>query len=246
MNLGKQYFFVTRDPIVSDPDNHISAGFSPDYSALASSDYIAEYGEWKYYSIVTDQTIWNTKIRWDSNNATITNIGSNASLSVTLGDSLGRGGGIGGADNVPEGTLAAKCDVAELIVYNRVVSDSEGLEIEGYLSQKYNFITILNNLAQNIVPNKFILSQNFPNPFNPATAIKYSIPTSGLVMLKVYDVLGREVATLVNEDKPAGNYQVEFNAANLASGVYFYTLQVVPIGRQAGSFTQTKKLILMK
>jgi Secretion system C-terminal sorting domain len=239
MNLGKQYFFVTRDPIVSDPDNHIAVGFSPDYSALASSNYIATYGEWKYYTIVTNHTIWNTKIRWNGIDATISHIGSNASLSVPLGDSLGRGGGIGGADNVPEGTLAARCDIAELILYNRVVSDSEVLVIEGYLSQKYNFITGVNDLAQNIMPDKFILSQNFPNPFNPSTTIKYSIPISGFVTLKVYDVLGKEVATLVNEEKPAGNHEVTFNAANLSSGVYLYTLQ-------AGSYTQTKKLILMK
>jgi len=94
------------------------------------------------------------------------------------------------------------------------------------------------------------LSQNYPNPFNPTTTISYSIPVvetghapSLHVLLKVYDVLGREVATLVNEAKPAGNYHVNFNAGSacggLTSGIYFYTLK-------AGEFTQTKKLILMK
>jgi photosystem II stability/assembly factor-like uncharacterized protein len=85
----------------------------------------------------------------------------------------------------------------------------------------------------------FILSQNYPNPFNPSTTIRYSIPTSEFVTIKVYDVLGNEIATLVNEDKPAGSYEVNFNAAKLSSGIYFYSLQ-------AGSFTQTKKLILIK
>jgi hypothetical protein len=94
------------------------------------------------------------------------------------------------------------------------------------------------------LPNNFHLEQNYPNPFNPSTTIKYSIPTSEFVTLKVFDVLGNEVATLVNEEKPAGSYEVEFNShsgsvRNLTSGVYFYILQ-------AGSFTQTKKLILMK
>ena len=107
------------------------------------------------------------------------------------------------------------------------------------------------------------MEQNYPNPFNPVTTIKYSIPNVTLspdnnginsvegsrVQLKVYDVLGNEVATLVNEEKPAGSYEVEFsakggsasggNAYSLSSGVYFYKLT-------AGSFTQTKKLILMK
>ena len=83
------------------------------------------------------------------------------------------------------------------------------------------------------------LSQNFPNPFNPTTSIKYSLPEQQFVSVKVFDILGREVASLVNEIKPAGNYEVNFDASNLSSGVYFYQLR-------AGSFTATGKLILMK
>jgi hypothetical protein len=93
------------------------------------------------------------------------------------------------------------------------------------------------------IPTEFSLSQNYPNPFNPITTIKYSIPTSShrekVVSLKVYDVLGNEVATLVSENQPAGNYEVKFDAFNLSSGVYLYKLNV-------DSFVQTKKLILMK
>lgn len=88
-------------------------------------------------------------------------------------------------------------------------------------------------------PENFSLEQNYPNPFNPTTQINYSIPSSQRVMLKVYDELGREVATLVNKDQPAGNYTVDFNAAGLASGVYIYRLQ-------AGDYGQMKKMILMK
>ncbi|MCH7964551.1 MAG: lamin tail domain-containing protein [Bacteroidetes bacterium] len=88
-------------------------------------------------------------------------------------------------------------------------------------------------------PLEFELSQNFPNPFNPSTKINYQIPKLSLVTLKVYDVLGNEVATLVNEEKSAGNYEVEFNATTLPSGIYFYKLQ-------AGSFVETKKMVLMK
>ena len=85
----------------------------------------------------------------------------------------------------------------------------------------------------------FKLNQNYPNPFNPTTKIKYQIPTGGIVSLKVYDDLGREVTALVNEEKPTGSYVVEFDASNLASGVYFYKLQ-------AENFIQTKKMILLR
>jgi hypothetical protein len=95
-------------------------------------------------------------------------------------------------------------------------------------------------------PSEFSLKQNYPNPFNPTTKIRYSIPSvtlSGVegsrVQLKIYDVLGNEVATLVNEEKPAGSYEVNFNAARLSSGIYFYTLQTE-------NFVETKKMILMK
>lgn len=92
------------------------------------------------------------------------------------------------------------------------------------------------------IPDKFKLYQNYPNPFNPATVIKYSVTaneTMNKITLRVYDVLGSEVATLVNEEKPAGVYEVTFDASRLSSGVYFYQLK-------AGSFIQTKKMILMK
>ncbi len=102
---------------------------------------------------------------------------------------------------------------------------------------------------KNKIPTTYELSQNYPNPFNPSTKINYDIPASTLnpfskgegtlVQMKVYDVLGNEVATLVNEQKPAGVYEVEFNASQLSSGIYFYKLQ-------AGSFVETKKMILMK
>jgi hypothetical protein len=85
----------------------------------------------------------------------------------------------------------------------------------------------------------FSLEQNYPNPFNPATTVKYQIPESDLVNLKVFDVLGNEVATLVNEKQPAGSYEVEFSASELASGIYLYKLV-------SGSFVETKKMILLK
>ncbi len=94
-------------------------------------------------------------------------------------------------------------------------------------------------MVSKTMPSDFSLMQNFPNPFNPTTQIHYSVPRNTHVLLKVYDSDGSEVATLINENQEAGNYTLSFNASNLASGVYFYTIN-------AGSFTDTKKMILMK
>jgi hypothetical protein len=87
--------------------------------------------------------------------------------------------------------------------------------------------------------NFFNLEQNYPNPFNPTTIINYQIPELSFVTIKVYDVLGNEIEILVNEEKPYGYYEVEFNADEITSGIYFYRLQ-------AGSFVETKKMVLMK
>jgi len=92
---------------------------------------------------------------------------------------------------------------------------------------------------KNIIPTEYKLEQNYPNPFNPNTTISYTVPEKSFVSLKVTDILGRQVAELVNEEKPHGNYTVSFDAAKLSSGIYFYTLS-------SGKFFQTKKMILLK
>jgi hypothetical protein len=88
-------------------------------------------------------------------------------------------------------------------------------------------------------PLTYSLDQNYPNPFNPSTNFTYEVGKAGFVSVKIYDLLGREVATLVNEFKQAGSYPATWNAASFGSGVYFYKMQ-------SGSFTSTKKMILMK
>ncbi len=100
---------------------------------------------------------------------------------------------------------------------------------------KYSYVVEVNV----DVANKFELSQNYPNPFNPSTTIEYSTLNESFVIIKVYDVLGKEITTLVNERNSTGNYTVNFNASNLSSGVYFYRMQ-------AGSFVSAKKFILLK
>lgn len=91
----------------------------------------------------------------------------------------------------------------------------------------------------NSLPEEFVLYQNYPNPFNPTTKISFVIGHSSFVTLKVYDIIGNEVATLVNEEKPAGEYEAEFDGSAFPSGIYFYQLK-------AGSFLQTKKMVLLK
>jgi hypothetical protein len=89
------------------------------------------------------------------------------------------------------------------------------------------------------IPENFALKQNYPNPFNPSTRISFELPSESFVSLKVYDVLGKEVATLVSDKLAAGRYEVTFNGSQLTSGVYFYRLQ-------AGSFIETRKLVLLR
>ena len=100
-------------------------------------------------------------------------------------------------------------------------------------------VVSVEDVAANELPVAFTLAQNYPNPFNPGTKIKYSVPQSSNVVIKVFDVLGNEIETLINEEKPVGTYELNWNAANLLSGVYFYRLQ-------AGDFVQTRKMLLLK
>ena len=100
------------------------------------------------------------------------------------------------------------------------------------------------------MPQSYKLFQNYPNPFNPATKISFEIPREGNVSLKIYDTLGTEVTTLVDEHRPAGNYNVEFNAGitdkrSLSSGIYFYSL-IVNNSSGLNDFVEAKKFVLLK
>jgi hypothetical protein len=92
---------------------------------------------------------------------------------------------------------------------------------------------------ENKIPEKYALGQNFPNPFNPSTKIQYALPKGGLTKITLYDLLGRKIKTLVNREVEAGYHEIDFDATDLPSGIYFYRIQ-------SGKFTQTKKMILMK
>lgn len=103
----------------------------------------------------------------------------------------------------------------------------------------YGTILLDINLISNEIPSGFKLEQNFPNPFNPSTIIKFSVPGSSFVSLKIFDQLGKEISVLVNEKKSAGSYQYVFNANGISSGIYFYTLQTE-------DFTESKRMVLLK
>lgn len=100
-------------------------------------------------------------------------------------------------------------------------------------------ITGTGNNSALTIPDSYQLSQNYPNPFNPSTKINFTIPVNGQVSLKVYNILGKEVMSLVNDIMPAGKHEITFNGSNLNSGTYFYRLQ-------SGNFVETKKMLLVK
>jgi para-nitrobenzyl esterase len=108
-----------------------------------------------------------------------------------------------------------------------------------FWDQAEGFVTGIENNNNSTLPGNFILFQNYPNPFNPTTIIRFEIPRESIVTIKLYDLLGREIKTLVNEEKTAGSYSYIFDGSSLSSGIYFYRIT-------AGKFAQTKKMILMK
>ncbi len=122
---------------------------------------------------------------------------------------------------------------------------NNNLYVTGGVSQKMltvKFSQTLTGIGQvgSEIPEQFSLSQNYPNPFNPNTVIRYSLSVAGMTNLKIFDVLGKEIATLVNEQMKPGTYEVEFNATNYPSGVYFYSLYL------NGELRDSKKMVLIK
>lgn len=124
-----------------------------------------------------------------------------------------------------------------LRVNDNAATDTGSVRRWCLLIETGGFIVSIGN--NNQIPSKFELAQNYPNPFNPSTNIKYAISSQSMVKLAVYDILGRQVMTLVDEFKQPGRYEVSFDAGNMATGIYFYKLE-------AGEFVDVKKMILMK
>ncbi len=141
--------------------------------------------------------------------------------------------------------------IDEIRIYDRELQENEIIQLYG------NYTSLDDDFKSGLITN-YVLLQNYPNPFNPKTVISYQLPVSSKVTLKIYDVLGNEMATLVNEELPAGEYEVEFSTrshsglsgiSDISSGIYFYQLLVSALQNKDGkesSFIQTKKMILIK
>ncbi len=202
---------------------------------------IAALGEWRIISIMTNQTILNTTVRWNGSNATMVPSTPDMPYFGPMGNPTGSGGGLAGADGLPNGgapRVTAKCDFAEVILYDTVLADPQRLAIERDLNVKYNIVTGVNE-QQGKPPQQFVLEQNYPNPFNPSTTIHYALPYRSHVTLTVFNTLGQKVAELINGEMDAGHHEVRFDGSRLASGVYFYRIQ-------AGGYVETKKLCFIR
>jgi hypothetical protein len=154
-------------------------------------------------------------------------------VSQTLNITGGTGFKVGG--NSTSTSFVGKLD--EFRMYHRALTAPEVLQAWNSDLSGCGIVGVQNN--NNNTPSAYNLSQNYPNPFNPSTKIEFSLPKDGYVEIDIYDITGRKVSSLVRDPFKAGIYSVEFNAVNLASGIYFYTIK-------AGDFTATKKMLLIK
>ncbi len=170
-----------------------------------------------------------------NNSDTLLSNGLQVLLSNTGAGTLGSVVDLG--DGTYESTITAPIGVGSDTISAVVISGTDTVSIFRDAIVTYDNPTSLDESF--ISPDRFYLYQNYPQPFNPTTIIKYQIPQSSFVSLKVFDVLGKEVAILINEEKSAGTYEVEFNGSELSSGIYFYTLKT-------GEFSDTKKMLLIK
>jgi len=231
-----------------------AAGRTPDYTELYSGD-------------ITGQTLthgvykWSTGVLVSAGGVTISGTASDVwifqiaqNLTVASGAIVTLSGGAQ-ASNIfwqvaGQVTLGTTSDFKGIILCQTLIEmQTSGMFNGRALAQ--TAVTLDANMVPVEVevgaPVKFALQQNFPNPFNPATTINYQLPKSGYVALKVYNILGREVATLVNEQKTQGRYSFSFDASDLASGVYFYRIKAGDPSAGSGQvFIQTKKMLLLK
>ena len=202
-----------------------------------------------YFNQVEKQKLWST--------SPLESVQSYMKLLAFNLDLIGRGVN----SSMKAITHSGKMEMENAIaaVFNTLFC-SEGEDIEGFLTRQSNMMDVMANqypkAIQDIEPefgfhferkgskkitetDRFILYQNYPNPFNPTTTIKFDLPKTSQVTLKVFNTLGEEVATLVSERLSAGSYSCEWDASNLASGIYPYRLQ-------AGDYVETKKMIILK
>jgi hypothetical protein len=172
------------------------------------------------------QLLWSTATELNNKGFEIERSVNDQNNFVTIGFVDGEG-------NSTEINYYSFTDVPQLSGVNQIYYRLKQVDFDG----TYRYSDIIN--VSYDVPAEFVLDQNFPNPFNPSTRISYFVPEESFVSIKIYDFLGREVTTLVNETKSTGSYEITFDASNLPSGTYFYTLI-------ADNYSATKKMILLK
>ncbi len=186
---------------------------------------------------------WKSDGTTDGTIQVSTNLGSGTSFVVLNNKMYNTSGatGIWETDGTEAGTTNIITGYTGIpFVFNNTVFFSKAEPATGIELWYYNpGLTSVDERNTNQLPSAYTLQQNYPNPFNPTTNVVFQIPQSGFITLKVFDVLGREITTLVNEEKKAGSHSVQFNAAKLASGMYFYKLQ-------AGNNIETKRMLLIK
>ncbi|MDY0082689.1 MAG: T9SS type A sorting domain-containing protein [Ignavibacteriaceae bacterium] len=251
-----QFYFAVGDVIV----NNLPIEFKslPDTIQINTKELINTYLETEPFNL-TDNSFFNYSVQYgitDSLAATqVLKNGRNINFKIEIVD-VSTNAIIGLFDNIvySEDSVYQYDNIAYQVntsgigntqVKLRLVVNSNW-EFDYALSERIAEETVLGkgnmkqtNFAGNNLVTEYDLAQNYPNPFNPSTTIKYQLPKDGIVTLKVYDILGSEVATLVNEQKTAGRYEVSFDASKLASGVYIYKLQ-------SGEYVSSKKMMLLK
>ena len=220
-------------------DLYTLAGGNIQYTTLGSAPnriFVTQYTDVAYL-VGTGGVTMQVKLYETANR--IEFIYGPAVANATSSGSVGETDTIGGVSHVYSFTPGSTCpgtSVSQTVCNNAVVWSAATFPA----GRRYTFNCPLGIVpTSNGIPREYKLAQNYPNPFNPSTKISFALPKAGNVELKIYDILGREVMTLVNEFRTAGSYTVDFNAANLASGVYFYRIK-------SGDFTNTKKMVLMK
>ncbi|MGE5810776.1 MAG: sugar-binding protein, partial [Ignavibacteria bacterium] len=214
-NTGMHYFLISAHNIDSSVfyDSDIDSGYSVDNIAPGTPiNFTASYSEGKIYmewSANSDPDISGYNLYRGTTQMNVMKFADTENTSYT--------------DENPEGNI-----------YYAV----RAVDIHGNLSPLASVLTDVEEEG-NKIPSEFALNQNFPNPFNPSTKIRYEIPAESKVLVKIYDVLGRELITLINQYQKRGSYEVEWNAVNNASGIYFYSIT-------AGNFHHVKKMVLIK
>ena len=209
---------------------------------INSNSFHLNFSVGHFHSVFFDPNSWNEGINFIKDVLFVSNYSKNDS--ILLNDTIA-------AYNTPKTSqYSITFPIDTTLLQNgysfnyRVIAKDKGIIQEtsispdsGYYHCLWDFTSGIGDETTGV--NNYSLKQNYPNPFNPSTRIQYAISSRQLVTLKVYDVLGKEIATLVNEEKSAGSYEIEFNASHLASGIYYYQLR-------AGDYVETKKMILLK